>query len=30
VFVWRWVSETKGKHLEDMHGEVGHQLTKPA
>ena len=30
VFVWRWVSETKGKHLEDMHGEVGHQLAKPA
>lgn len=30
VFVWRWVSETKGKHLEDMHGEVGHPLPKPA
>ena len=30
VFVWRWVQETKGKHLEDMHGEVGHQLPKPA
>lgn len=24
VFVWRWVEETKGKHLEDMHGEAWH------
>jgi sugar porter (SP) family MFS transporter len=24
VFVWRWVQETKGKHLEDMHGETSH------
>ena len=23
LFVWRWVEETKGKHLEDMHGEAG-------
>jgi len=22
VFVWRWVEETKGKSLEDMHGEA--------
>jgi MFS transporter, SP family, sugar:H+ symporter len=22
VFVWRWVEETKGKHLEDMHSEA--------
>ncbi|ULE32196.1 sugar porter family MFS transporter [Mycobacterium sp. IDR2000157661] len=22
VFVWRWVQETKGKHLEDMSGEI--------
>jgi MFS family permease len=22
VFVWRWVQETKGKSLEDMHGEI--------
>ena len=25
LFVWRWVEETKGKHLEDMHSEVSHQ-----
>jgi MFS transporter, SP family, sugar:H+ symporter len=24
VFVWRWVQETKGMHLEDMHREAGH------
>jgi sugar porter (SP) family MFS transporter len=24
LFVWRWVQETKGKHLEDMQGEVSH------
>ena len=24
VFVWRWVQETKGKHLEDMQGETSH------
>ena len=24
LFVWRWVEETKGKHLEDMHREAGH------
>jgi sugar porter (SP) family MFS transporter len=24
VFVWRWVQETKGKHLEDMRGETSH------
>ncbi len=22
IFVWRWVEETKGKHLEDMHGDA--------
>ncbi|KWX66487.1 sugar porter family MFS transporter [Mycobacterium sp. NAZ190054] len=22
LFVFRWVAETKGKHLEDMHGEI--------
>jgi MFS family permease len=22
AFVWRWVEETKGKSLEDMHGEI--------
>lgn len=22
VFVWRWVQETKGMHLEDMHGDT--------
>jgi MFS family permease len=24
VFVWQWVEETKGKTLEDMHGEAWH------
>ncbi len=24
LFVWRWVEETKGKHLEDMHQEAWH------
>ncbi|MDT7792824.1 MAG: transporter, family, sugar:H+ symporter [Mycobacterium sp.] len=24
IFVWRWVQETKGKHLEDMQGETSH------
>src|SRR5262245_12089580 len=24
LFVWRWVEETKGKHLEDMHREAWH------
>ncbi|MEO3759160.1 sugar porter family MFS transporter [Mycobacterium sp. B14F4] len=24
LFVWRWVEETKGKHLEDMHREAVH------
>ena len=24
MFVWRWVMETKGVHLEDMHGESLH------
>jgi hypothetical protein len=22
LFVWRWVQETKGVSLEDMHGEI--------
>jgi SP family sugar:H+ symporter-like MFS transporter len=26
-FVWRWVEETKGMHLEDMHGEAKHHET---
>jgi MFS transporter, SP family, sugar:H+ symporter len=30
VFVWRWVEETKGKHLEDMHREAWHHETHPA
>jgi len=25
LFVWRWVEETKGKHLEDMHSDAHHQ-----
>ena len=29
VFVWRWVEETKGKHLEDMHSEAWHHDTAP-
>jgi MFS transporter, SP family, sugar:H+ symporter len=24
LFVWKWVEETKGKHLEDMHSEAHH------
>ena len=30
IFVWRWVEETKGKHLEDMQGGVGHHEAHPA
>ncbi|MBS1693586.1 MAG: sugar porter family MFS transporter [Actinobacteria bacterium] len=30
LFVWRWVEETKGKHLEDMHGEAWHHESHPA
>jgi sugar porter (SP) family MFS transporter len=30
LFVWRWVEETKGKHLEDMHREAWHHETHPA
>ena len=30
LFVWRWVEETKGKHLEDMHREAGHHEQKAA
>jgi SP family sugar:H+ symporter-like MFS transporter len=30
LFVWRWVEETKGKHLEDMHGEAWHHESRPA
>jgi SP family sugar:H+ symporter-like MFS transporter len=30
VFVWRWVEETKGKHLEDMHREAWHHEAHPA
>jgi sugar porter (SP) family MFS transporter len=30
VFVWRWVEETKGMHLEDMHGDVRHHEAHPA
>jgi SP family sugar:H+ symporter-like MFS transporter len=29
VFVWKWVEETKGKHLEDMHREAVHHDTRP-
>jgi sugar porter (SP) family MFS transporter len=29
VFVWKWVEETKGKHLEDMHREAVHHGTRP-
>jgi hypothetical protein len=25
LFVWRWVQETKGVSLEDMHGNIVHQ-----
>jgi SP family sugar:H+ symporter-like MFS transporter len=27
IFVWRWVQETKGMHLEDMHREAYHHET---
>ncbi len=30
LFVWRWVEETKGKHLEDMHREAWHHESHPA
>jgi SP family sugar:H+ symporter-like MFS transporter len=30
LFVWRWVEETKGKHLEDMHREAYHHEAHPA
>jgi MFS transporter, SP family, sugar:H+ symporter len=30
LFVWRWVEETKGKHLEDMHGEAWRHEAHPA
>ena len=30
AFVWKWVEETKGKHLEDMHREAWHHETHPA
>jgi SP family sugar:H+ symporter-like MFS transporter len=30
VFVWRWVQETKGKHLEDMKGETSSHQATPA
>jgi SP family sugar:H+ symporter-like MFS transporter len=30
VFVWKWVEETKGKHLEDMHREAVHHDAHPA
>jgi MFS transporter, SP family, sugar:H+ symporter len=30
LFVWRWVAETKGKHLEDMHDELTHQARRAA
>jgi SP family sugar:H+ symporter-like MFS transporter len=30
LFVWRWVEETKGKHLEDMHREAPHHEHNPA
>jgi sugar porter (SP) family MFS transporter len=29
VFVWRWVEETKGKQLEDMHRAAWHHETTP-
>jgi MFS transporter, SP family, sugar:H+ symporter len=29
VFVWRWVQETKGKHLEDMQGETSSHQAAP-
>ena len=30
LFVWRWVMETKGVSLEDMHGEILHHETPKA
>jgi sugar porter (SP) family MFS transporter len=30
LFVWRWVEETKGMHLEDMQREAGHHEISPA
>jgi MFS transporter, SP family, sugar:H+ symporter len=30
LFVWRWVEETKGMHLEDMHREAWHHEAHPA
>ena len=27
LFVWKWVEETKGMHLEDMHREAKHHET---
>jgi sugar porter (SP) family MFS transporter len=30
LFVWRWVRETKGMHLEDMHREAGHHEAHPS
>ena len=29
LFVWQWVEETKGKHLEDMHSEARHHEAYP-
>jgi MFS transporter, SP family, sugar:H+ symporter len=29
LFVWQWVEETKGKHLEDMHREAWHHEAHP-
>ena len=29
LFVWRWVEETKGKSLEDMHQEAWHHSPRP-
>ncbi|MBE1548732.1 sugar porter (SP) family MFS transporter [Mycobacterium sp. OAS707] len=30
IFVWRWVAETKGKHLEDMQRDAVHHDAHPA
>jgi MFS transporter, SP family, sugar:H+ symporter len=30
LFVWQWVEETKGRHLEDMHSEAWHHEAQPA
>jgi len=30
LFVWKWVMETKGVSLEDMHGEILHESRKAA